>query len=214
MSNIQFTKNTNVPEKRSPLWKVGNDWKISGKTGIAYQKLDDITDIDLGVALCEQYEKEQKEEISYMDHFFVGSVSQDGNFLVYAFKKDEQSKAQNKLKYEKPTKVPTELDFRESGDGSVQEGGEVEQEEEQVEKPIKTTPKIEPQRIMGRRIEVVEDMVAVEWNDAQQIEELKKQGLYQLPIINVGNNRLFFEDNQGKYLVLYGRIVEKVVQQE
>lgn len=211
MSNQTFVKNTNTPPKSSPLWTVGEGWKTS-KNGNDYTKLAQITDVDLGVALCKQIEATRKEPIEYVKHYFVPNQAQDGNFLVYAFQ--DLKSAEGKAKYEKAGTVPAELDFR--VEGQIEEVTTRGEDQNQVSKqlPIQTsntaassTIETTKPKTTGRTIEVVTDVTPIKVGDISAIGEAEQRGLYVLPIIHVGNNRFCFENKDGDYILLYGRII-------
>lgn len=216
MSNQQFVKNTNTPPKDSPLWQVGEGWKRSAK-GNDYTKLAQITDVDLGVALCKQIEATRKEPIEYVKHFFVPNQAQDGNLLVYAFQ--DLKSAESKAKYEKAGTVPAELDFR--VEGQIEEVTTRGENQNQLTTTTTTSQQL-PTQISGtatsgtikskpvttgRTIEVVTDVTPIKVGDISAIGEAEQRGLYVLPIIHVGNNRFCFENKDGDYILLYGRII-------
>lgn len=212
-SKQQFVKNTNTPPTNSPLWTVGEGWKRSAK-GNDYTKLAQITDVDLGVALCKQIEATRKEPIEYVKHFFVPNQAQDGNFLVYAF--EDLKSAENKAKYEKAGTVPKELDFR------------PEQIEEEIttrgEDQNQTTQQLAPQqsntvafgaiethrekpKTVERTIEVVDEVIPIAWNDAMAIEKAKERGLYILPVDKVGAINFNFVGADDTRTFLFGKII-------
>ena len=187
---------------------MGEGWKTS-KNGNDYTKLAQITDVELGVALCKQIEATRKEPIEYVKHYFVPNQAQDGNFLVYVFQ--DLKSAENKAKYEKVGKVPAELDFRDE----FTRGEEQNQQTTTQQLPIQTSNTTASSTVetsakpktTGRTIEVVSDVTPIRWDDVAAIGEAEQRGLYVLPIIHVGNNRFCFENKDGDLILLYGRII-------
>jgi hypothetical protein len=210
--STQFVKNTNTPPRESSLWSVGEGWKRSEK-GNDYTSLSQITNTQLGAELCNQFEASKKEPIAYVNHFFVPSYSQNGKFLIYAF--PDQVSAEKKAKWEKPVTVPADLDFRERGSGQGQEQEQPLKIAEQAfgtqqsnTAAASTVISKPPQVIHSQKtVQVVTDVTPVKCGDISTIGELEQRGLYVLPIIHVGNNRFCFEDKEGNYILLYGRII-------
>jgi len=209
-TNQKFVKNTNTPPKDSPLWKVGEGWKRSEK-GNDYTNLGEISHMELGVVLCEQFEAENTEPIEYVNHFFVPSYSQNGKFLIYAF--PDKNSAEKKAKWEKPVKVPAELDFRERGIEEVTTRGEEQNQQQQL--PIQasnttassTIETYSKPQTVGRTIDVVKDVEEIEAGDLPSIETAEQQGKYILPVDKVGKENFYFINEKGQRAFLYGRII-------
>ena len=211
MSNQKFVKNTNTPPQDSPLWTVGEGWKRSEK-GNDYTSLGQITDTELGVELCKQLEASRKEPIEYIKYFFVPSVSQNNKFLVYAFQ--DLKSAENKAKWEKPVVVPTDLDFRDEftrgenqNQTTVNEQLPVQTSNTAASSTIQTYSK--PQTVQ-KTIDVISDPTIIKVGDIAAIGEAEQRGLYCLPIIHTGNNRICFQskdENDHNFYMLYGRII-------
>ncbi len=207
-TNQKFVKNTNTPPQDSILWSLGEGWKRSEK-GNDYTTLIQISDTDLGVELCKQIEATRKEPIEYKKQYFVPSVSQNGKFLVYAF--SDLKSAENKAKWEKPVSVPADLDFRDE----FTRGEEQNQINEQL--PIQasntaassTVQYSKPQTVQ-KTIDVISDPTIIKVGDIAAIGEAEQRGLYCLPVIHTGNNRICFqskEENDNNFYMLYGRII-------
>jgi hypothetical protein len=209
-SSQKFVKNTNTPPRDSPLWNVGEGWKRSEK-GNDYTSLGEISDVQLGIALCKQFRASKKEPIKYVEHFFVPSYSQNGKFLIYAF--PDQNSAEKKAKWEKPIEVPAELDFE--VETEVTTRGEDQNQKQQLPVQQSNTAATsntiqthyEKPQTVPETIRTVTDVTPIRVGDISAIGEAEQQGLYVLPIINVGNNRFCFENKDGDLILLYGRII-------
>jgi hypothetical protein len=214
MSNQKFVKNTNTPPRDSPLWNVGQGWKRSEK-GNDYTNLGEITNVELGAVLCDQFEAEVTQPIDHVNHFFVPSYSQNGKFLIYAF--PDQNSAEKKAKWEKPVKVPEALDFREKTEEVTTRGENQNQTTMNEQLPVQqsntaasSTVETAKPKPTGRTIEVIRDETIIKVGDIAAIGEAEQRGLYCLPIIHVGNNRLCFQskdENDHNFYMLYGRII-------
>jgi hypothetical protein len=209
--STQYVKNTNTPPEESELWAVGEGWKISAK-GKTYTNLSKIkrderhpdNEInDLYNVLIDQLDGRVTEPVDYADHYFVAGTSVDGAELVYAFEKNDLDGANRQVKYSKQSgTVPTTKP----------------QQQQQTFKPqvsntsatpasnTVTTPQQKPQ-VVQKTIDIVTDVTPIKVGDISAIGEAEQRGLYVLPIIHVGNNRFCFENKEGDYILLYGRII-------
>ena len=109
MSNQQqYVKNTNKPDAESYLWSLGNNWKISGKTGDVYCPLKfdqqkEISNLELFTKMMGVLDG-PIEKLDYAEikgFYFLPARTQDGDPLLYVYTeldKVEKKKA-NTIKY-------------------------------------------------------------------------------------------------------------------
>ena len=211
MSNQQFVKSPPTPAD-SELWKIGIKWRRSQTKNVDYTELDNImtkhSDIDIQSlleALDQQLAGKLKESIDYVNHLLVASYTPDGKTFVYGSTRDRKEEAEKKASF---------------NTGKVPEGGVQTQQKQQQQLPIgrptsgvlKSSPAVvteQPKEVRYQRtIEVVTDVTPVKVGDISAIGEAEQRGLYVLPIIHVGNQRFCFEDKNGDYILLYGRIIK------
>lgn len=211
MSNQQFVKSPPTPAD-SELWKIGTKWRRSQTKNVDYTELDNImtkhSDIDIQSlleALDQQLAGELKESIDYVNHLLVASYTPDGKTFVYGYTRDRREEAEKKASFN-TGKVP-------EGGGGVQT--QQKQQQLPVGRPISGVLKSSPvvvteqkTQTYQRTIEVVTDVTPVKIGDISAIGEAEQRGLYVLPIIHVGNQRFCFEDKNGDYILLYGRIIK------
>lgn len=203
MSNQQFVKSPPTPAD-SELWKIGIKWRRSQTKNVDYTELDNImtkhSDIDIPALLEQlnlQLDGKIKESIDYVGHLLVASYTPDGKTFVYGYTPDRKEEAEKKASF---------------NNGVVPEGVKSQQQQLTVGKPtsgvLKSTPTTTtPLSTVQRTIEVVTDVTPVKVGDISAIGEAEQRGLYVLPIIHVGNNRFCFEDKNGDYILLYGRVI-------
>lgn len=223
----QFVKNTNAPPAESELWTIADGWKISG-SGKTYTDLEEVyrnkvdpksTDNDFYNTLVEQLVGVVKEPIDYIGYYFVASVAQDlKKELVYAYKKNELELANKQAKYSfNPDSVRNK-------DGPVTEGsvGQKQQQQQLGQTQFKPQSSSGPTAsntiqtsvakptVVQETIKTITDVTIVRVGDISAIGEAEQAGLYCLPIIHTGNNRLCFQskdENDHNFYMLYGRII-------
>ena len=219
-SKQQFVKNTNAPPEESELWSVAGGWKISG-SGKTYTDLEEVyrnevnpesEDNDFYNTLIQQLVGVVKEPIDYIGYYFVASVAQDlKKELVYAYTKDNLELANKQVRYS------FNIDSVRNKDGPVAEGM-VEQQQGQTQfKPQSTsgpaassTVQYSKPQTVPETIKTITDVTIIRVGDISAIGEAEQAGLYCLPIIHTGNNRLCFQskdENDHNFYMLYGRII-------
>lgn len=194
-----FAKNTNIPDQDSGLWAVGNDWKISAKTGKTYCSLDGLTDPTLGAEMEKQLNSEFKTPYQYQGYWYVPSSMENNGkltLLVYAF--DNEDGAEKHASY-KPM----------SGGG-----GQQQQQQSYSQKPkIQFKPKYQaPSQTTATNvtytptnIPTYTDEQPVEWSDFVKKEELTKDGFVRIPASLISPN--VFENKEGNQCIWMGKII-------
>src|SRR5687768_7570482 len=191
MSNNQqqFVKNTNKPPENSELWSVADEWKISQQTGLTYTPLDNVyktqNDHQFHDALVQQLNGEIKQSIDIgIGYLFVASYSQNGKALVYAYDPSRKEDADKRASYNKSQQQESQqkLETVPNAQSAI-----TTPKISLTGTPIHTTHVSQLQStVFTKKIEVVQDVIPIEWNDAPAIENAMKRGLYVLPVERVG----------------------------
>lgn len=212
----QFSKNTNVPPQDSILWQLGDGWKISQQTGIAYTALKNIDHDDLRSGLKNQ--TTSKELIQIGDYYFVCKPFQDGTLAAYAYPLTEKAKAEKDLGY--AVKGRLALDAGNANTAPKQQSLTTNGTVPNVAPNTGIAPKSPPllgvntNGKLSQVIEVPYDLQPIEWNDAMSIASAMEQGLIPLPVKYVGVENWGFTGENGIRTFWYGRIKLVRIQEE
>ena len=214
----QFVKNTNVPSEDSVLWQLGDGWKISQQTGIAYTALKNIDHDDLATQLREQ--KKKKELVQVGDYYFICKPFQDGTRAAYAYPLTEKAKADKDLGY--AVKALLALDATNVNTTTAPKQQELSTVPEKPGAVMHTMPT--PTQIaqsipqssnkLSQVIEVPYDIQPIEWDDAMAIDSAVRDGLFLLPVKYTGVENWGFKGDNGKRTFYYGRIKLVRIQEE
>ena len=204
-TNQQFQKSPATPAD-SELWKIGKKWRTSAK-GIDYTELDNImsTDPEIEIeslleALNEQLAGKVQESIQYVGHYLVASHTPDGKAFVYGFPPNRKDEAEKKASYNKGYNTGSVPAPRQQQTFRPQQSNTSTSSTVQVplqqSKPSFTTP----------TLEVPYNIRPIEWDNAMEIEQAEKEGLYILPVKHVGVENWGFVNENGRRTFYYGRI--------
>ena len=127
--------------------------------------------------------------------------------MVYAFEKSNLDGANKQVKYSHQQGG--------SSSGTVPKAAPKPQQQQQTFKSqpqasntsASSTVTTQKPQVVQKTIDVVTDVTPIKVGDISAIGEAEQRGLYVLPIIHVGNNRFCFENKEGDYILLYGRII-------
>jgi hypothetical protein len=215
--STQFVKNTNSPDSSSELWTVAEGWKISAKSGKIYTNLDKVfknevnpesEDNDFYNALIDQLDGKVTEPIDFCGYYFVAGASQDGTELVYAFEKSNLDGANKQVKYSHQQGGSNSGSVPKTQPSKPQQQQQTFKSQPQASNTsASSTVNTQKPQVVQKTIDVVTDVTPIKVGDISAIGEAEQRGLYVLPIIHVGNNRFCFENSEGDYILLYGRII-------
>jgi hypothetical protein len=188
-----------MPDQDSPLWAVGDAWKISEKTGKVYINLERITDEHLGRTMEDELNKEKKTPVEYMSYFFVpSSMERDGKltFLVYAFTNNDEAERHASFK---PTQQQTFKAQPKTGSfGSYKTSNKTGTSSYNTTAAAVAKPPVEKSVTSFRQLQ------PVRWDDLNLIDTLNNAGFTFLTTEYAGD-KVFFKNEEGQWCYWMGK---------
>ena len=218
----QYVKNTNVPKPDSWLWKIGNNWRYSGKSGecycpLKYDEEKQLKDLQLFSAMMELLKKpvEQLDYVEYKQGFFVPTKTGEGDTLLWVYEKNEEEKAKKKV--ENTIKYAGSNQQTQGTNTTASGGGGGTQQTILKTPTINTNTSTAPQQMVSSANILSTNFITTytdpQWVDGDNAKVLESQGYNYLPS-SISHPNVRVEDvHDGdeivgeRYLFLMGRII-------